>query len=123
MAAKKRVTEAEAGRPQGGHRHGGVLTVYKVRDPQTGLYQCAGSKEDGSAVWSKTGKTWNTRGHLKSHFTMMREQAGSYHRQSRETGYGRNGYKDPIDPKWLIVELTVSTTLADTKTAKDFLGE
>jgi hypothetical protein len=117
VATKKRVTEDEAGRPQGGKRHGGVLTVYKVRCPQTGRYQTAGSGEDGSACWTKTGKTWNTRGHLKAHFTMMREQAGCYARSQRKA------YKDPVSPDWLIVELTVSTTLADTKTIADFLGE
>ena len=49
---------------------------YKIRNKKTGLYS-KGSTDVvysyNSSSWSKTGKTWDTLGKLRSHLTMVRE--------------------------------------------------
>ena len=64
----------------------GTMTVYKVRDPKTGLFQRGGAGHNGRWWWHKTGKTWSTAGHLRQHFTLMRES------------------QTPIDPAWAVNE-------------------
>lgn len=44
------------------------MTVYKIRHRRTGLY-CKGGSHPR---WHKTGKTWNTLAHVKSHLTWVR---------------------------------------------------
>lgn len=80
------------------------MTVYKVRDPKTGLFQCGGSGCNGRPRWSKQGKTWTTKGHLRQHFNLMIE-------------YGRR--ESPIDPLWEIVEFTAAGVI---KSVGDFLN-
>jgi len=39
------------------------MTIYKIRHADSGLYSTGGT----TPKWTKTGKTWNNIGHLKSH--------------------------------------------------------
>lgn len=80
---------------------GQVKAVYKVRDPKTGLFQVEGVYPR----WTKNGKAWSTLGHLRSHFTSMRE------------------YKNSIDPDWEILEFKVETTPGQIIRLGDFLAK
>ena len=93
-----------------------TMTVYKVRDPKTGLFQKGGSGAGGAARWSKIGKVWNTIGHLKAHFTMLREYA---HYPTNPSHTWKHG-ADPIDPNWEIVEFVVATSAGSTYTVGAF---
>lgn len=93
-----------------------MKTVYKVRDPKTGLFQRAGVGFAGTgwARWSKSGKTWSTAGHLRQHFTLIRECAGypvanvfSYTAGTRQGQWTKESRPDPIDPAWEILEYDV----------------
>lgn len=79
---------------------GQVKAVYKVRDPKTGLFQTEGVFPH----WTKHGKAWATQGHLRSHFTAMRE------------------YKNSIEPDWEIMEFKVETTPGSVVNVGDFLA-
>mgnify|MGYP000929319385 CR=1 FL=1 len=43
------------------------MKIYKIFNPETGLYSRGGDPPK----WSKVGKTWNTIGHLKNHLHMF----------------------------------------------------
>jgi hypothetical protein len=71
---------------------------YKIRDTETGLFSSGG-------VWprfTKFGKTWTTRGALKSHLTML----GYYARWSDSAS--DSGYGNPPKPRYVVVEYTVT---------------
>ena len=108
-----------------------VASAFKVRDPQTGLFQTGGCGPKGTAAWSKVGKAWSTAGHLKSHFALMRQYA--HFGPPTITLVGRdanwkttyetvpNPAVDPIDPNWEIIEFQLIPTQVQTKTAKEFM--
>ena len=66
-----------------------IVKVYKIRDPKTGLFKCAGEY----TRWSKQGKVWNGSGPLRLHLKM----SGSYQ---------RNGH----NPDWEICEYDTEPT-------------
>lgn len=110
----------------------GDIVAYKVRDPKTGLYQMGGSGRyqfapNGSrtvvASWSKMGKTWNSMGHLKAHFTVLRQSAGYRSYLAKRSQGQPAGFIDPIDPDWEIVELTVSTSTTGAYRCGDIIDE
>jgi hypothetical protein len=45
-----------------------ILTSYKIRDRNTGLFKCKGTY----AGWSKKGNTWNSLQVLRAHLTMIK---------------------------------------------------
>lgn len=45
--------------------------IYKIRDNETGFFSLGGV----NPKFGKIGKTWETRGALKSHLTLLREYA------------------------------------------------
>lgn len=63
-------------------------SVFKIRDKETGLFSTGGMRP---VTFTRTGKTWSTAGHLKSHLTMWADQ-----------GYQKEPL--PIPQNWEIVE-------------------
>lgn len=43
------------------------MKYYKIRKRETGLYSTGGLY----STWNKTGKAWNTRGHLTNHLKLF----------------------------------------------------
>ncbi len=112
----------------------GQPVAYKIHDPKTGLFQRGGSGMGGCALWSKQGKTWNTMGHVRAHLSLLRSGARFgpatiqvYERDpvSFKAIYKTvpNTAKDPIDPDWEIIELTVSTTQSAAYRCGDIIDE
>lgn len=56
------------------------LVVYKIRRKSDGLFSTGGT----SPSFSKTGKTWGTIGHLKSHLTGVADQGRYVEPDQRE---------------------------------------
>lgn len=79
---------------------GNVVKLYKVKDQSTGLYRKPGGG------WSKTGKTWNNIGHLKS----------SLHAE----GLMREGCVLP-DRDIIIIEIVVQETIGNTIVLADMI--
>jgi len=74
------------------------MRVYKIIDRETGLFSSGGS---GSNPWTKTGKSWSTIGHIKSHLNMHDKNSKHYPYRNAciievEINYD-DCYKYPVD--------------------------
>ena len=86
-----------------------VVTFYKIRDKNTGLFSEGGC----SPRFSKNGKTWPTRGALKSHLTLLGKSFtccldGKNHQ-----------FHSEIPESWEIVEYILNLTDANVISAKE----
>lgn len=96
------------------------MTLYKIRNKNTGLFSKGGSHvrstDDPRLVkfwWSKVGKTWSTRGALLNH---LAQYVKLPYRSER-------GTKLPelrIPEDWEIIQVEVVETIGETMPAKDF---
>ena len=82
----------------------GVVKVYKVKDLETGLFRTAGGG------WSRTGKTWNNFGHLKSSIA----GEGYY-------GTSSNNNRELPDPDIVIIEIIVQESEGNTTPLCDLI--
>lgn len=57
--------------------------IYKIRDPETGLFSTGGS----TPAWHKTGKIWKQLGHIKAHLNQFRSPAERRIRSWDNTDY------------------------------------
>lgn len=97
---------------------GGVVKVYKVKDTATGLYRTAGGG------WSKTGKTWNNLGHLKSSIASdgYYRRSGGHRWDPVEIPKGEY-LQDLPDPNWVIIEIIVEEREGNTRPMTELVEE
>jgi len=94
-----------------------VIKVYKVKDLSSGLYMAAGGG------FTKTGKTWNNLGHLKSSLSGQ----GFYQKVSPySSNHGKLNIGDYChdlpNPDLVIIEIVVQETIGNTIVLTDFVS-
>jgi len=88
------------------------MKVYKLRDTVTGLF----SKGGMAPYFDKEGKTWSSRGALKSHLTQLSQ---GFYLHDHTPWHGRGKNLTEIPATWEIIEYVLRLEDSVTFSAQD----